>query len=77
MWRASCGVGGLSNSGERLSHQDLSANSALDTARGALVQTVYETPATRCAESGARSASPFDGAVWELTCDAVADMLGL
>ena len=39
---ASPNVGGLNNPCERLSQQDPSANSALDTARGALVQTMYE-----------------------------------
>ena len=74
--RAGPDVGGLNNPGERLSQQDPSANSALDTARGALVQTMYETLATRCAESGAWSVSPSVGSVLELTFDAVAGMLG-
>jgi len=74
--RASPGVGGLSNTGERMSQQRPSVNSALDIARGVLVKTMYETLATRCAEGGAWSVSPSVGAILELTCDAVAGMLG-
>jgi len=74
--RASPDVGGLSNPGERMSQQQPSVNSALDTARGVLVKTMYETLATRCAEGGAWSVSPSVGAILKLTCDAVAGMLG-
>jgi len=74
--RASPDVGGLSNPGERMSQQQPSVNSALDTARGVLVKTMYETFATRCAVSGAWSVSPSVGAILKMTCDALAGILG-
>jgi len=74
--RASPGIEDLNNPDERLSQKSPTANSALDTAKGALVQIMYETLATRCAESGAWSYFTSVGAVLEMTCDVVAGMLG-